>query len=276
MSTRAVMEMAWNAAPWLDTDEASKYPEQWSREEFGGKAAPKLVQYYRAYFAAPARYGDQEDETLGDNYYPNIIRDLLVRIITDNPQSVARFSNNCQGAKTYPQYTRFLKNICRQAEPRWQKAQALASQAEALVPPARRAFFQAHVLTEMDVHIHWNRALGDIAAAAQPETPASERLADMRKSIPEIQAVLTAAEAADYGIWQGFHTRGDWFDDVPLTLALARVGASKLAGDKLTTEQEETLKLGVHYIHDDTSSVYIRAKAYQKDHKVEFCAPERN
>jgi hypothetical protein len=273
MSTRAVMELAWNATPWVGPEEPSTYLDQWSREEFGEKASPQLAQYYRAYFAAPARYGDQEDETLGDNYYPNIIRDLLVRIITDNPESVARFNNNCQGAKSYPEYTRFLKKICQEAEPRWQKAQTLAAEAEPLVPPARRPFFQAHVLTEMDVHIHWNRALRDIASAAQPQTPAPERLADVRKSIPEIQAVLTAAEAADYGKWQGFHTRGDWFDDVPLTLDLARVCASKLAGNKLTAGQQETLKLGVHYIHDDTSSVYIRAKAYQKGQKVKFCAP---
>jgi hypothetical protein len=273
MSTRAVMELAWNATPWLDPREPSTYLEKWSREEFGEKAAATLVQYYRAYFSAPARYGDEEDETLGDNYYPNIIRDLLVRIITGNPHSVANFDNNCQGTKSYPEYTRFLKEACRQAEPRWQKAQGLAAKAEPLVPPARRPFFQAHVLTELEVHIHWNRALMDIAGAAQPGTPPSESLAGLRQAIPEIQAVLNAAKAADYGKWQGFHTRGDWFDDVPLTLALARVCASKLAGDKLTPEQQETLKLGVHYIHEDTSIVYIRAKAYQKGQKVKFCSP---
>jgi len=273
MTTRAVMELAWNATPWLAPEEPSTYLHQWSREEFGEKAAATLAQYYQAYFSAPARYGKDEDETLGDNYYPNIIRDLLVRIITDNPQTVSRFNNDCQGTKDYPEYTRFLKEISQQAEPRWQKAQALAAEAERLVPPARRPFFQAHVLTELDVHIHWNRALMDIAEAAQPGTPAPERLADMRKAIPEIQSVLTAAKAADYGKWQGFHTRGDWFDNVPLTLALARVGASKLAGDKLTAEQQQTLKLGVDYIHADTSSVYIRIKAYQKGQKVKFCVP---
>jgi hypothetical protein len=276
MSTRAVMELAWNATPWLAPDQPSAYLDKWSREEFGEKAAATLVQYYRAYFSAPARYGDEEDETLGDNYYPNIIRDLLVRTITGNPQSVARFGNNCQGTKSYAEYTRFLEEACRQAEPRWQKAQALAAAAEPLVPPARRLFFQAHVLTELEVHIHWNRALMDIAVAAQPGTPSSESLADLRRAIPEIQAVLDAAKAADYGKWQGFHTRGDWFDDVPLTLALARVCATKLAGDKLTSAQQETLKLGVHYIHEDTSIVYIRAKAYQKGQKVKFCFPGAN
>ena len=276
MSTRAVMELAWNATPWLAPEAPSAYLHQWCREEFGEKAAPTLEQYYRAYFSAAARYGEKEDETLGDNYYPNIIRDLLVRIITDNPQSVARFNNNCQGTKDYPEYTRFLKEICQQAEPRWEKARALAAEAQPLVSPARRPFFQAHVLMELDVNAHWNLALRNIAAAAQPGTPSSGRLADLRKAIPEIQAVLTAAKTADYGQWQGFHTRGDWFDDVPLTLALARVCASKLAGDKLTSDQQKTLELGVHYIHDDTSSVYIRAKAYQKGQKVKFCAPGAN
>ncbi len=273
MSTRAVMELAWNAKPWLEPQEPTAYLDQWSREEFGEKAVSALQKYYRAYFAAPARYGNDEDEALADNYYPNIIRDLLVRIITDNPQSLARFSNNCQGTKTYPEYTRFLKEICEQAEPRWQRVQSLAAEAAPLVPSDRRLFFQAHVLTELNVHIHWNRALRNIAAAAQPGTPASEALADVRQAIPEIEGVIAAAKAADYGIWEGFHTKGDWFNNVPLTLALTRVCTSKLAGDKLTAEQQATLKEGIHYIYDDTSAVYIKIKAYQNGQKVKFCTP---
>lgn len=273
MTTRAVMDLAWNATPWLAPQEPADYLQQWSQEEFGAKAAPTLAKYYEAYFAAPARYGDQEDETLGDNYYPNIIRDLLVRMITDTPQSVARFGNNCQGSKSYPEYTRFLKEACQLAEPRWQKAHDLAAEAAPLVPPAHRPFFQAEVLSELEIHTHWNRALLNIAAAAEPGTSASEKLADVRRAIPEVAAVITAAKAADYGKWQGFHTRGDWFDNVPLTLALTRVCASKLAGDRLTAEQQATLKEGVHYLYDDTSAVYIRIKAYQKGQKVQFCSP---
>jgi hypothetical protein len=56
-------------------------------------------------------------------------------------------------------------------------------------------------------------------------------------------------------------------------LALTRVCASKLAGDKLTAEQQATLKDGIHYIYDDTSAVYIKIKAYQNGQKVKFCTP---
>jgi hypothetical protein len=275
MSTRAVMELGWNAAPWLTNEQSSAYLRQWSREEFGERAAPVLKQYYEAYFNAPARFGEKEDETLADDYYPQLIRDLLVRMIKDDPQSVARYNNNLQGTKDYAQYTSFLQNICQEAEPRWQKAKSLAAEAEPLVPHERRAFFQAHVLTELSVHFHWNEALIRIARASQPGASTPARLADVHRAIEEIQALSTALQAADYGKWEGFHTRGDWFNNVPLTLSLARVCESKLAGHRLSPEQQETLKLAEHYLHEDTSSVYLRIKAYQNGQKVQFCAPSR-
>ena len=58
MTTRAVMELAWNAKPWVDnTGQAAAYLQEWCREEFGAEAAPLLAQYYRAYFAARAGTG---------------------------------------------------------------------------------------------------------------------------------------------------------------------------------------------------------------------------
>jgi hypothetical protein len=272
MTTRAVMELAWNAEPWQAQDSSPAYLRKWSGEEFGEKAAPVLAQYYDAYFRAPARYGHKEDNILADNYYPQFVIDLLVRMIKNDSQSPARF-RSMENVKAFPQYTMFLNAICQQAIPRWQRVAALAAQAEPLVPVDRREFFQAHVLTELNVYIHWNQMLADLAGAASPWVSPPARLAGVRAAIREIHGLQESLQKADYGKWQGFHTRGDWFDNVALTLALAQACESKLAGKTLAPAQQEVLKTAEHYLDADTSNVYIKIKAYQKGRKVQFCAP---
>jgi hypothetical protein len=272
MTTRAVMELAWNARPWQAPDSSSAYLEKWSREEFGENAAPGLAQYYDAYFRAPARYGEKEDAILADNYYPQFVIDLLLRLIANDTESPVRFKS-LAGVQKFAQYTTFLSAICQQAAPRWQKAAALAAQAEPLVPAERRQFFQAHVLTELQVHTHWNQTLLDLAGAASPATSPSARLAGVRAAIQQIHGLRASLQKADYGKWQGFHTRGDWFDNVALTLMLAETCESKLAGGSLSPAQQENVQTAERYLNADSSNVYIKIKAYQKGRKVEFCAP---
>jgi hypothetical protein len=272
MTTRAVMELAWNAEPWQAKDSSAAYLQKWSSEEYGEKAAPILAQYYDAYFRAPARYGTKEDAILADNYYPQFVIDLLVRMMKNDTQSPVRFKS-LESVKEFPQYTMFLSAICQQALPRWQLATALASQAKPLVPAERRDFFQAHVLTELNVHLHWNQMLADLAGAASPWVSPAARFAGVRAAIQEIHGLQGSLQKADYGKWQGFHTRGDWFDNVALTLALAQACEGKLAGKALSPAQQEVLRTAEQYLNADTSNVYIKIKAYQKGRKVQFCTP---
>jgi len=152
-------------------------------------------------------------------------------------------------------------------------ALVLAAQAQPLVPAERRDFFQAHVLTELNVHLHWNQMLLDLAGAASPWVSPSTRLAGVRAAIQEIHGLMETVQKADYDKWQGFHTRGDWFDNVALTLALAQACETKLAGKTFSPAQQEVLKTAEHYLNADTSNVYIKIKAYQEGRKVQFCAP---
>ena len=271
MGTRAVMDIAWDAKPWLskDCDYSSVWLAAWCREEFSPKAAPLIEQYYRAYFAAPARFGEKENAAMADDFYHQLGRDLLVRIMRDDVQPPARFRN--PAAPSYAEYTSRVVSMCKEAEPRWGQAARLAAQAGALVPPNRRDFFQAHVLTQLGVHVHSNRMLRNIAEAASLGTSPSVRLERMDEAIREIQALLAALRAAEYGQWAGFYTVGDWFVDIPLTLHLAKACRTKLEGRSLSPVERTVLESAERHLREDTSSVYIRIKAYQIGQRVQFC-----
>jgi hypothetical protein len=270
MTTRAVMELAWNSQPFQAPNASATYLRKWSREEFGERAAPVLARYYDVYFRAPARYGTGEDEIIADNYYPPLVMDLLVRMIKRDTPSPVRIKS-LAGNGGFDAYARALGEACRQASPRWKNAAALAQEAEPLVPADRRQFFQAHVMTELHVHEHWNKILADLAGAASSGVPPEERLKIVQGAIAEIQALRATVRQADYGKWEGFHTRGDWFDNLDLTLAVAQMCESKLKTNSLLPAQQQTLAAAEHYLNADTSNVYIKIKAYQKGRKVQFC-----
>lgn len=277
MTTRAVMELAWDAQPWTSTghDEALDYLHRWSREEFGAAAAPFLVQYYQDYFHAPARFGTKPDDIMGDTFYAILGRVLLWRILkgeTGSPLEFPKYGN----VKSYLENPPKLIRICEQADQRWQKAALLAKQAEALVPPGRREFFQAHVLTELDLHIHGNRMLIKFAQAATPGTVPSTQLRDVQTAISELGAVHQALIKADYGKWEGFYTRGDGFVNFPLTLALAHTCVRKLEGKEFSPADRLTLKRALVRLTANTSSVFISMKEYQDNQRVQFCEPSKS
>jgi len=117
MGTRAVMDIAWDAKPWLakDRDYSSAWLAAWCQEEFSPKAAPLVEQYYRAYFAAPARFGEKENAAMADDFYHQLGRDLLVRIMRDDVRPPARFKN--PAAQSYAEYTSRVASMCMEAEP---------------------------------------------------------------------------------------------------------------------------------------------------------------
>ena len=263
MTTRAVMELAWQADPWLagQHDLSLLYLEKWCREEFGEAASPTLQDYYRAYFAAPARYGDQEDATMADHFYQTAARRMLLDLMVGDDQSqviklrgVGEFAN-LKAMGTY------LARITGEADPRWSKARLLAEKAKPLVPAGRQNFFQANVLTQVDLQIHSNRMLMHLAqAAADPH--GVDHASHVRAAIEECEKVQDALRAAEYGKWKGFYTTGDWLVNVPLTLALMKAYQGKLEGKEVP---KNILLWG-----QDSGHGYPLIKAYQGDQRVQF------
>jgi hypothetical protein len=278
LSTRAVMEAGWDVRPWLEKGYSSQFIADWSREQFGGGAGPGVAKYYEAYFEAPARYAARNHFEMGDNFYQQVARDLLLRILrghehadrviepdTTTPEQHAKW------AGTWSEYLKGLEDSCRSAQVRWARAADLAADAERVVPADRRDFFRAHVLAQMNVHRASNEMLLDVALAARSGLSRAERLALVRQAAGHVRGVSAALKSAEYGRWEGFYTRGDWFVNVPLTTGLIDAVRRSLAGESLSAADQETVKLADHYINANTSDVFIRIKAYQGARKVEFC-----
>jgi Glycosyl hydrolase family 115 len=258
MTTRAVMELAWNPAPWTapGSNEAGKYLDRWSREEFGERAAADVAAYYRAYFAAPARYGAAKDATAADNFYETAARRLLLSLIGDkNTPSLG-------GMHFEPrEFTAKLLVECREADPRWGQARALAMKAKALAPANRADFFKANILTQVDLQLHFNRmliALGEMVEARDN----AGKIARLRAAIHEAEAAEAAMRAADYGKWKGFYTNGDWLLDTPLTIALEKTYLDHLEGRPI----DENVVIRAR----DGGFAYHMITAYQGTQTVQF------
>jgi hypothetical protein len=264
MTTRAVMELAWQAIPWHvaeQVDLSQLYLEKWSREEFGEAASPALQDYYRAYFAAPARFGEQEDETMADNYYQTVARLLLLGLIAGDDTSPMQSVTGAPGTATLKAMGVFLARITGEADPRWNKARLLAEKAEPLVPAARKDFFQANVLSQVDIQLHSNRMLLHLAQAAADLHGAGQS-SQVHAAIDEGEKLQDALRAAEYGKWKGYYTAGDWLLDVPLTMALMRAYRGKLQGKEVSENILAKAR--------DKGFAYDMIKAYQGDQRDQF------
>jgi hypothetical protein len=262
MTTRAVMELAWNPRPWLDAsaDPSTTYLRKWSAEEFGEPAADALTRYYQAYFAAPGRYGAREDAVMADNFYQTGVRDLLLEVMqggSDIPRHLRYVfhTGNLQSVATA------IAQACREAEPRWAHVNQLAAAVKSQVRKDRLDFFQANVLTQAAMQTHANRMLLSVAEAVL-STSASDRLQKMRTAIAEAHAAESALEAADYGKWRGYYTNGDWLLDFPRTIALANAYVDRLQGRQVP--EDAVIRA------QDGGFAYHMITAYQGTEEVRF------
>lgn len=218
LTTRAAMEAAARGTEW----KWEEYLARWSREEFGERAAGVVADYYKAYFAAPGRTGPTEHETLADNAYHNYLRFILVSLIKGRPELSEKFIR----IRDWDAWLGNVRRAATEAEPRWEEAHRLAQQAATLVEPARRQFFQSHVLTQLEIHRRSNRALRLGAEAWADRAQARVKIAE---AIVDLKGVLAAMQAAEYGQWRGFY-KEDRFVDVRFTLQLAEGALARLEG----------------------------------------------
>ncbi len=270
MTTRAVMELAWNPDPWLDSgldsglnagsNASTNYLQNWSREEFGAPAADALTQYYKSYFAAPGRLGSAEDATMADNFYQTAARQILLQLLkgdsTISPV-LARLVHQNDAKATLT----LIRDGCRDADARWQHVAGLAKDAGARVPDARKDFFQANVLTQTDVHLYANRMLQEIAGAALSDAM-PERISHVEKAAADAQATEAALTAAEYGKWKGFYRNGDWLLDLSRTRALIQAYLDKLQGRPVP--ENAIIRA------QDNGFAYHMITAYQGTQEVKF------
>lgn len=226
MTTQAVMELAWNADRWAKQDgaESKAYLAKWTQGQFGARAASAMAAYYNAYFAAPGRYGSDEDRTFSDCAYNTLARHILTKLLTGKTEK----SEGRMPVEDYRAFAEHWRRIAAEAEPRWTAARALSRSAAKLIPPQRRLFFQSHVATQLDVHEYGNRALRRIAEAYLAAAPA-DRKQHAEAAVADLSRILASYQASEYGKWAGYY-RGELFTNVRLTHRMAQAYAGSLEG----------------------------------------------
>ena len=266
MTTRAVMELAWNPKPWTGAQPHgdTEYLERWCSEEFGPRAAPALEAYYNAYFTAPAQYGHAEDARAADNFYLTVARRLLLALLEENTNAIQGLAGRIPFS-TIDEFAAKILTAARDAEPRWQHARDLAIKARPLVPANRQQFFQANILTQVNLHLHLNEMVLKLAEMQQSKATPT-KIALLEDAIAAGVEAQRALDAADYGKWKNFYTAGDWLLNTPLTLDLERAYLGHLEGRPVDPNVVTRAR--------DTGFAYHMITAYQGTQTV-FGVPSR-
>jgi hypothetical protein len=248
MSVRAVMDAAWKGLP-SGAEPADEFYRQWSSEEFGEKAAPKVAELYKEYFKAPAHFGDPARE-YGDQLYHTEARRMLLTYMIDSPL----YALPSQAPKWVPPrivgsgfgasrptgkewlgeaVTREIQQ-CGDAQARWDAVWKKALAIESLIPVARRPFYRSQVLAMIAINRESNRILFLVSKAIQDAE--SGKMSEAHKKVDQalraFDEIQRAEAAAEYGKWKNWY-RGDWLTGIYRTRELVQVFA-KFLDDPLT------------------------------------------
>jgi hypothetical protein len=243
MTTEAVMNIAWKGLPSNAPDEDMRFYRQWSSEEFGPKAAGKVADIYKEYFAAPAQVPNHEPAIpYGDNYYHTMARIFLLRYMVGFPlyflpgQSpkweLPRVFSGSFGNYKMPSLSEAARGEierCGEAQPRWDALWQKALAAEQLVPSDRRPFYGAHVLAMIAIDRESNRVLRLVAQAVEDaqngQTAQAHQAAE--QSLAAFDEISKAESNAEYGKWKNWY-RGDWLTGIYRTHELVETFLKQL------------------------------------------------
>ena len=246
MTIKAVMDIAWKGLPENGAGESDRFYQQWSQEEFGRRAAPKVAEVYKEYFAAPAHLpGEEPALEYGDNYYHTEARRFLLDDMVGFPLyflpgqaptwvTPRVFSGLPEAPNPrFPGMEESLKGEierCGEAQPRWDALWAKAVAAEPYVPPERKAFYRAHVLAMVTIGRESNRILLSVAKAVQEARAGNtkEAQAEIGRTLPAFDEISRGEANAEYGKWKNWY-RGDWLTGVDRTRELVRIFSKQLA-----------------------------------------------
>jgi len=238
MSIRAVMDAVWGGLP-KGADAENAFYRQWSEEEFGEKARPRLAKLYQQYFRAPARSGNPEHE-YGDQLYHTEARLMMLSYMTDSPlyslpsQSPKWEPPRLFGSGFGPRRAvgkEWLNEIvpreieqCGDAEPRWDAIWKEALAIQSLIPAARQPFYREQVLAMIAIQRESNRTLFLIAQAIRDAENgnASQARNEATQALAALDAIAQAETGAEYGKWKKWY-RGDWLTGVYRTRQMVEV-----------------------------------------------------
>jgi glycosyl hydrolase family 115 (putative glucuronidase) len=237
MSVRAVMDAVWQGVHEVE-DPAGDFYREWSTEEFGKNAAPKLVKLYQEYFKAPTHFGDPPHE-FGDQLYHTEARRMQPTYMVDSPL----YALPNQAPKWEPARTldggfasgparlsgeewlaqAIARNVrqCGDAQPRWDAIWGKALALEPLIPISRQNFYREQVLAMIAINRESNRVLFWVSKAIEDAETGRKSQAheEAQEAIAALEEIHRAEVASEYGKWKNWY-RGDWLTGVYRTREL--------------------------------------------------------
>jgi hypothetical protein len=238
MSARAVMDAVWKGIP-DGKSPAETFYQQWSAEEFGKAAAPKLAALYQDYFKAPAHLGDPVHE-YGDQMYQTEARMMMLTYMTDSslyaiPSQSPKWQvprvldsgvgpNHTQPKEWLAETIKREIQQCGDAQARWDALWKQAQAIEPLVSPARRPFYGEQVLTMIAINRESNRMLFLLSKALQDAQNGdrSRAHAEVNQALAALDEIQRSELQAEYGKWKNWY-RGDWLAGVYRTKQMLEV-----------------------------------------------------
>lgn len=282
MTAKAVMDVAWGGVP--QQGGSDQYYKDWASEEFGEKSAAPIAKVYEAYFKAfshiPAGLHGAGDE-YGDQLYHSEAQQLLLGTMVSPPYYALAAQDpkwtpvHILGIGAEPSFYRQIGpnwvsdtvkrelQQCGDAQPRWDAVWKDAMAAERLVTPARRAYYDAEMLTMIAINRDSNRILYLVSEAVR-----DYRSGDKAKARAEAEETFKALDEihhlevqAEYGKWKNWY-RGEWLDGIDHTRELVQYFIRYL-DDPMTTLPAPVLSDGwqgyyhiMHYEGDRTVDVH--------------------
>ena len=231
MGASAVLDFGWKGTT---LGSADNFYENWSREEFGQKAASRVAATYKAYFQAPARLPAPSGRPYGDNYYHTMARELIRSVMVQWP-TYALPGQTPQWTKPGIWHSPYEVDwaekqaeheieACGSAQARWDAVWKQAEAAEPWVLPDRRPFYQAGVLTMIAINRESNQMLLSLSRSivALNKGDHAAAVASAHDALLALDQIREEEAKSEYGKWADWY-HGDWLTGVARTRQLLQV-----------------------------------------------------
>ncbi|MDR1814694.1 MAG: glycosyl hydrolase 115 family protein, partial [Tannerella sp.] len=223
LTTDAAMKIVWDASKYIDKSDDENHRtliREWSERQFGAKVADKVAAVYESYFNIPYVKEQASDHLLANKLgaAQNTVRGAIKEGKKLDEKQLTAVKENLRFATDNLPYVRRLTS----------QAVSLASQ----IPPARKDFYQAHVLTALYIHLYLLEALENYSRSslAYNEGNKPSALKYAVKVTETCDRMLRERRKAEYGRWQGWY-KGEQFVNLQSCYQIARTLNALLNGE---------------------------------------------
>ncbi len=261
LSTDCVMKLAWDAKPYLEKSDVNNMEsllEAWSQRQFGAEAGPQVAGIYREYFTTPF----MDDTGLkGEHWHHRCLRRLASKA---NPLIAAAKPLDEEVRGFGGEMRQYSSNNLASMEKLAEKAERLLP----LIPAGRKDFYQAHVLTQIQIHRQSLAALEAtcLAVEAYGAGDHPQAIAHTASALAAVKRIQDALRKAEYGKWTAWYA-GERFIDLDRTRRTLQDLQSTLTGEPPTLKPDRWVDYGLDPVHhyDD---IYQYQEPFRKNYPL--------